>query len=397
MGCLLLRLQHRDFRCLHQVGLYVTQLELLHLGFLLGRQQPAHHTLHLGYEADEQGGVGDVETGVEGGQHHGQRSSLSALVGMVAYEAAHHIDKGIEHTEHPYHAEHIEQQMGQGGPAGLDAGTEGGKIGSRRRSNVLAHHQCYAEIDRKHARGTKQDGDGHDGRRRLHNTCDEGSYGEESQDGKIAARVERCEEGHHRLVMLQVHLLAGGAEHDQREEHEGDAEEEVAHVAVAFLVDEHHAHEEGREDHVRQIDVIAQRHNPCRERSADVGSHDDADGLGQREQSCRHERYRHHRRGRRRLYGACHEGSSQHAREPVGGHPPQDVAQLRTGHLLQGIAHQAHAIDEKTQCAQQFRGHYDIILCCFHERYFYRFVYFQRQNYCYSALRQRKSYYDTIT
>ena len=58
--------------------------------------------------------------------------------------------------------------------------------------------------------------------------------------------------------MLQVHLLTCRAQHDEGEEHEGDAIEKVAHYAVATGVDEQYAYEEGWIDHGGQIYAIAQ-------------------------------------------------------------------------------------------------------------------------------------------
>ena len=115
----------------------------------------------------------------------------------------------------------------------------------------------------------------------------------------MARRVERGEKFDHSRVVFKVHRLTRRTQHDQREEHEGGAEEEVAHIAVLFLVDEHDAEQERRIDDIGQVNVVAQRHDPRRERCAYVGTHDDRDGLRQRQQSCRHERHGHHRRCRR--------------------------------------------------------------------------------------------------
>ena len=297
-------LQHGYFGRLYQVGMNILQLALLLGSFLLAfcrcrrRQQPAHHPFQLRDEAYEQGGVCDVEAGVEGGQHHGQQGGLSGCRGVVAHQRADHVDERIEHAEHPNHAKDVEQQVGQCRPPSLHVGSQGRQVGRGRGANVFAHHQGNAQIDGQHARGAEQDGDGHHRRRRLHDAGNDRADGEEGEYGPVAVGVERSKEGHHSLVVLQVKLFAGGAQHHQRQEHEGYAKEEIAHVAVLFPIDEHHAEEEGRIDDVRQVHIVAQRHDPCRERGADVGTHNDGNGLPQREQTSRHEGYRHHRCGR---------------------------------------------------------------------------------------------------
>ena len=187
--------------------------------------------------------------------------------------------------------------MGQRGAARLNVGSKGCQVGRHRCADVLTEHQGYAQIDGEHPRGTEQDGDGHHGCRRLHHTRDGGANGEESQDCPVAARVEGGEEVHDAFVVSQVHLLAGGAEHHEREKHERDAEEEVANVAVLLLIDEHDAQEKSGEYEVRQVDVVAERHDPCRQRRTDVGTHDDGDGLSEGQQSGVDKRNGHHRRG----------------------------------------------------------------------------------------------------
>ena len=81
--------------------------------------------------------------------------------------------------------------------------------------------------------------------------------------------------------MCQVHTTAHIAQHDQRPEQERQTKQEIAHYSVALLIDEYHAHDKRWEHYVGQVDIIAQRHNPRCERGADVGSHDDTDGLGE--------------------------------------------------------------------------------------------------------------------
>ena len=158
-------LHDRYFRGLDEVGLDILQAELLQLGLRLLGKYPAHQTLQLGYEPDEDAGVDDVEAGVEHGEHYGEPRRLSCHRRVVANDAAYHVDKGIEHAEHPYHANDIEHQMSQGCAACLGVGTEGGKVGCCRGTDIFAHDEGYSQIDGEHAGGTEQDGDCHHGGR----------------------------------------------------------------------------------------------------------------------------------------------------------------------------------------------------------------------------------------
>ena len=79
--------------------------------------------------------------------------------------------------------------------------------------------------------------------------------------------------------MAEVHLLTRCAERRDSEEHECHTEEEVADITVALAVDEQQGDEERGEHEVRHVEREAKRHNPRRERSADIGTHNNRDGL----------------------------------------------------------------------------------------------------------------------
>ena len=145
--------------------------------------------------------------------------------------------------------------------------------------------------------GNTQDGDGHDSCRRLHDAGYDRASEEKCEDGEIAAGVEGGEELDDVGIVSKVHVAPHAAEHDERPEEEGQAEEKFSCHAMALLVDEQHAYEEGGKHDDGEVDVVAQRHNPGRERRADVGAHDDGNGLSQSEQSGRDKRDGHDRGG----------------------------------------------------------------------------------------------------
>ena len=148
--------------------------------------------------------------------------------------------------------------------------------------------------------------------------------------------------------MTEVHFLAGSAQSGDGEEHKCDTEEEIADVAVLLAIDKQQRDEEHREHDVGHVEREAKRHDPCRERGADVGSHDNGDGLCQCEQSGVNERYCHHRRGSRRLHRGCYEHTGQQTSKAVGSHCSKDMAQLRACHLLECLAHHFHAVNEQS-------------------------------------------------
>ena len=112
----------------------------------------ANDLLHLRNQADEQSCIKDIETGVEHGQHNRNPLCLSCHRRIVAYKAAHQIDKRIEHGEHPDDTENVEQQVSQSCASCLSTSTKGCKICCCRRSDILAHHQGDTHIDRQYTR-----------------------------------------------------------------------------------------------------------------------------------------------------------------------------------------------------------------------------------------------------
>lgn len=140
--------------------------------------------------------------------------------------------------------------------------------------------------------------------------------------------IKRAKEVDDRRIVFQVECLSCATQQDEGKEKESDSKEEVAEVAAFLAINEHDAEEERREDNNRQIHIVAERHNPSRERSTDIGTHDDGDGLRQGQETCIDERHRHHRGSGRTLHGTSDESTREHTRKSIGGHGSQDVSQL---------------------------------------------------------------------
>ena len=94
----------------------------------------------------------------------------------------------------------------------LCVGAEGSKVGSGGGSDVLTHDECNAKINRQHACGAQENGDGHYGSRRLYDASYQGANKQEDDDGEMAASVEGAEKSNYCGIMFKVEFLSGTAE-----------------------------------------------------------------------------------------------------------------------------------------------------------------------------------------
>ena len=144
----------------------------------------------------------------------------------------------------------------------------------------------------------------------------------------MAVRVERGKEVNGGGIVLQVKLLASRREQHEGKEQKGNTEQKVADEAPTLGVDEHDADKKGWEDDHAQVDIEAKRHDPRREGGADVGSHDDGNGLGEGQKAGVDKAHRHYGGSGRRLNGTGDKHSCEHSRKTIGGHSAQNAAQL---------------------------------------------------------------------
>ena len=205
--------QYGKFWGFHDASLDEAQAEVLLVLLGLRLDDQTDDTLYLGYEPDEQEGVGDIEAGMERCQHNRKEDCLLCLRGtsarwIVAYQRTDRIDKGIEQAEHPDHAKDVEHQVGQGRPSGLCVGSQRREVGRGRRADVLTQHEGNTEVDRKDARGAQQDGDGHDGGTALHDAGDEGANEHEDHYVEMAMGVKGGEEVDGVRIVFQIKFFA---------------------------------------------------------------------------------------------------------------------------------------------------------------------------------------------
>ena len=170
---LLLCLQHRELRGLHEASRNEVQAEVLFFVHLLGLDDPADELFNLGDKPYQDERVSHVECRVEGSQHEAQLGGIGqegcgacGLFGhvyVIAYPSANHVDERTEDKQYPEDTEDVEEHVGQSGTAGLGVGRHRRQIGSDGGSNVLTHHKRNTLIDGQCTARTEYHGDGHDG------------------------------------------------------------------------------------------------------------------------------------------------------------------------------------------------------------------------------------------
>ena len=129
---LLLSLQDRKLRCAHEARCDEVQAEVFFLVHALGLDNPADETLYLRHKPYEDERVGNIEAGMEGGQHKAQlggigqecllRDALLRHRYVVAYQTADQVDERAEYHQYPHHTEEVEEHVRQGGSACLCVG-----------------------------------------------------------------------------------------------------------------------------------------------------------------------------------------------------------------------------------------------------------------------------------
>ena len=127
------------------------QAEVLFLVDLLRLDNPADEALNLRNEPDEDSRIQHIKAGVEESKDNRNTLGLTAIVSRISHDVAYHIDKRIEHAQNPAHAKEVENQVRQCRPASRRSGTERSQIGGCRGSDILAHNQRDAQINRKHS------------------------------------------------------------------------------------------------------------------------------------------------------------------------------------------------------------------------------------------------------
>ena len=107
----------------------------------------------------------------------------------------------------------------------------------------------------------------------------------------------RCEEIDNRLIMRKVHFNRVGAQCGKTQKHKCKSEDKLTERlgAVVFHKSEHNAHGKQRIDNACHIELEAEDcHQPARDSGSDVGTHNNSDGLRQRQQASVYKTYGEH-------------------------------------------------------------------------------------------------------
>ena len=271
----------------------------------------------------------------------------------------------------------VEQHQADGGTDEVEGGVDGGDLlcvavdadGADDRSNggadVLAHDDGNG--------GAVADGAGEG--QGLQNTnrsgggLDDGGEDraeQHTQDG-IGEGGEQAGEGGHFRNGLHgaAHELHAGHQH-------GEAHQHPADVPAALLLGSHDEQNADEGQQGREIlgfeelheDVAAlkarQGQDPGGDGGADVGTHDDADGLAEGHDAGVDKAHQHDGDGGGGLDGHGDADTQQQALEGVGGHAFEQALQLAAGHFLQALGHQVHAVEEESQATQECEDGKDI-------------------------------------
>ena len=95
------------------------------------------------------------------------------------------------------------------------------------------------------------------------------------------------------LIVCKVHIDTCLTQSSQTKEHKRDTEKEVTNEFSFLRINQCNTNKECWPYEVGNIKRETSRHNPCRQRRSDVRSHDNRDGLNQRQQSGIHKADRH--------------------------------------------------------------------------------------------------------
>ena len=199
-------------------------------------------------------------------------------------------------------ADEIKGDMDHGHPLGVAADADGGDQGRDAGADVLPHDDGDG-----HAVG---DGAGHG--QRLQDTNGSGGGLDDAGEGRAYQHAQQGigESGHKVSEFRHIRQRGHGAAHQLHAVHEdGKAHHHPAYVPAALLFGTHdqqdarQSQQGGEVLGLQEIDKKAfalnagEGQQPCRQGGADVGAHDDADGLSQLHHAGVYQTHQHDRHG----------------------------------------------------------------------------------------------------
>jgi len=175
-------------------------------------------------------------------------------------------------------------------------------------------------------------------------------------DAEVGTGRERGEPRHEGRIGSQRSEAAD--DQIQPEEDHPEADGRQRDVADPLLLDgylDDRGHAEQREP------VLANRddQDPIGDRRADVGAHDEADRLRQREDAAVHEPHDHHGHQRAGLHDRGHDGAGEHGEKAVGDELADEGAHGPARQRLDAAGHVFEAEEQQSQSADRPEGDLD--------------------------------------
>ena len=282
-------------------------------------------------EGQEEKGVADVEHGVGVGylMPDGRGRSLDE-----AYPERHE-------RQPDAHAYDVEQHVGR---AGLTRGASRAERREHRRdrgADVVAENDGNGRFQGNESLRAERDGQAHGGGTRLHKQREKHARGKAEQ--RIVAEGEEN--------ILPVAQESHGTFHGLHAyEEQAEAEQTFPEMLeLSGRTDENEQHPHDDEQICQILDPEGQ--NLSRDRGADVGAHDDADGLGKIHETGVHEAHRHDG-GRAAALNDHGDGRTQkNAQNGRFRKHAYDAAQSLAGHHLQGFADELDGVEKNSHAA----------------------------------------------
>ena len=290
---------------------------------------------------------------IEGGVR--QRDAVHGCRLVENFRREDQLDKA-EERQNDCDADHVEHQMHHRRAAGVFIGADRGKHGRDRRADVLPHDDGDG--------GGIADGSGHG--QRLKNADGGGAGLDDRGQNRSGEHAEhRILEGKEEIDELR-HVFQPGdrAAHGVHAEHQrGKAEQDYAGVLFAAVLAEHVENDADEREHRRKGGRLEQTHpdaaavdaaeaeQPCRDRGADVGTHDDVDGLPERHKPGVYKADDHDGRCGRALDDGRYAEARQKARHDLSGHFSKQLTELSACAALQRLPHEVHAEQKQAKTA----------------------------------------------
>ena len=326
---------------------------LVQLGNGLGAALVGHHADRQLFKPAARREKHGCAENIEGGVR--QRDAVHGRRLVENLRREDQLDKA-EERQNDRDADHVEHQMHHRRAAGVFIGADRGKHGRDRRADVLTHDDGNG--------GGIADGSGHG--QRLKNADGGGAGLDDRGQNRSGEHAEhRMLEGKEEIDELR-HVFQPGdrAAHGVHAEHQrGKAEQDHAGVLFAAVLAEHVENDADEREHRRKGGRLEQTHpdaaavdaaeaeQPCRDRGADVGTHDDVDGLPERHKPGVYKANDHDSRCGRALNDGRYAETRQKARHDLSGHFSKQLTELSACAALQRLPHEVHAEQKQAKAA----------------------------------------------